>query len=341
MIKRVFRWFNLGLMAGAFTAVSVFGSPLPEQDTNHRRLTVHLQGVFEAKVSLIPFEGLKAVYSKPVGEVSNVKSGGTVTIEIPPRYLPGEFVLRIDYRVKEADHPYPAEKNIFINKQDIELFVDPLHIHNSDYTKFSAGERENTVYDAFIRENSKKRMPIDLLRQFLLSYDRPKSKLYRQAVKDFKQRCGEYNIWLDNQADAHSELYVSNLFQFQHIPAVEWDGSESERVSRILENYFDGIDFSDPIIVGSRGLSLFMDGYMKLYGLQVTTEEERSPLFVRAGRIACEKASRGHPEVYGWMVDYFYTGYETYGIEARIAILQEHINNPNCLTSKKQQTIKR
>lgn len=336
MIKTVFRWFSLAIMAWAFSAVLGFGAPLPEQDTNQRRFTVHLQGVFAAKVSLMPLEGLKAVYSKPVGEVSDVKNGETATIEIPARYLPGEFVLRIDYRAKEADHPYPAEKHIFVNKQDVELFVDPLRIHNSDYTKFSAGERENTVYNDFIRENSKKRMPIDLLRQFLLGYDRPKSKLYKQTDKEFQRRRVEYNTWLDNQADAHSELYVSNLFQFQHIPAIEWSGSESEPISRILKNYFEGIDFSDPIIVGSRELSLLMDGYMKLYGMQVTAEEQRNPLFVRAGRIACEIASQGHPKVYGWMVDYFYTGYETYNIEAGMTMLREHINNPNCLTSVKR-----
>jgi peroxiredoxin len=41
------------------------------------------------------------------------------------------------------------------------------------------------------------------------------------------------------------------------------------------------------------------------------------------------------------MVDYFYRGYETYGLDKGIAMLQQHINNPNCLTSKKKQIIKR
>ena len=341
MIKRVFRWFSLGIMAWVLTVVSVFGSSVPEQDTNQRRLTVHLQGVFEAKVSLIPFEGLKAVYSEPVGEVSDVKNGETAAIEVPAQYLPGEFVLRIDYRVKEADNPYPAERIIYINKQDVELAVNPPYINNDQKTKFNKGEKENTAYSAFMEKNSKKRMPIDLLRQFLLSYDRPKSKLYRQGVKEFERRRVEYNTWLDNQARAHRELYVSSLFQFQHIPAIEWKGNESEHISQVLKNYFEGIDFSDPSIIRLRELHRFMDGYMKLYGMQVTTEELRDSLFVQAGRLACKKASQGHPKVYGWMVDYFYTGYETYDIKDGMTMLREHINNPNCLTSKKQQIIKR
>lgn len=75
--------------------------------------------------------------------------------------------------------------------------------------------------------------------------------------------------------------------------------------------------------------------------MQATSNELRDSLFTQAGRVACEKASQGHPKVYGWMVDYFYVGYETYHIDKGMAMLQQHIDNPNCLTSKKQQITKR
>lgn len=341
MIQRIFRWFSLGVLAWAFASVPVFGSPAPEQAENVRRLTVHLQGVFSAKVSVIPFNGLKALYLTPVAEVSDVKNGGTAAIKIPAQYLPGEFVLRIDYRAKEADPPYPAERTIYINNQDVELTVNPPYINNDEKTKFNAGEKENTAYSAFIKENSIKRAPVDLLKQFLLSYDRPKSELYAQATKEFARRRVEYNQWLSNQAKTQRELYVSRLFQFQYVPAIVWGGSEKERLSQVLKNYFEGIDFSDPLIIRTRQLSRFMDDYMRLYGMQATNGESRDALFTQAGSLACEKASRGHPKVYGWMVDYFYAGYETYGIKQGMAMLQEHINNPNCLTSKKQQITRR
>lgn len=327
--------------AWVFVSALVFGMPLLAQDANDRQLVVHLQGVFEAKVSLILFNGLKAVYLNPVGEVLNVKNGQTATIEIPPQYLPGEFLLRIDYRAKEADSPYPAERIIYINKQDIELSVKPPYINNSDITNFSAGEKENTVYNAFIKENSAKRMQIDLLRQLLLGYDQPKSDFYNQAVKELEQRRMEYNQWLSDQARTYHELYVSRLFQFQYIPATTWGGSENERLNQIIKNYFEGIDFSDSLIIRSRELSKFMDDYIRLYAMQAKTNEERDSLFTQAGRVACGKASKGHPKVYGWMVDYFYAGYESLNTKDGMAMLQEHINNPNCLTSKKQQIIKR
>ena len=120
-----------------------------------------------------------------------------------------------------------------------------------------------------------------------------------------------------------------------------FSGEEKERLGEILKNYFEGINFSDPLIIRSRELSKFMDVYMGLYGMQATTLELRDSLFTQAGKVACEKASQGDPKVYGWMVDYFYTGYETYDIKSGMAMLQEHINNPNCLTTKKQQILQR
>ncbi|MBI5873243.1 MAG: redoxin domain-containing protein [Candidatus Omnitrophica bacterium] len=324
-----------------FAYVSVFVGPAQAQDAVERTIRVHLQEVFDAKVSVIPFNGLKAVYANPIGEVSGVKNGETATFKIPAEYLPGEFLLRLDYRAKETDAPYPAERNIFINKQDIELTVNPPYINNSDKTKFGAGEKENTIYSDFIKENSAKRMPIELLRQVLLSYDRPRSDFYGQAIKEFEQRRAEYNQWLGEQAKKYHDLYVARLFQFQHIPATAWSGSEKERLNQILKNYFDGIDLSDPLIIRSRELSKFMDDYIRLYAMQATTKESRDALFTQAGRIACEKASKGHPSVYGWMADYFYIGYESLGIKQGMAMLEEHINNPNCLTSKKQQITKR
>jgi thiol-disulfide isomerase/thioredoxin len=331
-----------------FAVVTAFGSSALGQDTKDRRLIVHLQEVFDAKVSVIPFNGLKAVYANPIGEAAGVKNGGTAMIKIPSEYLPGEFLLRLDYRAKETDPPYPAERSVFINTQDVELTVNPPYINNSDKTKFGAGETENTVYSAFVKENGAKRMPIDLLMQFLLSYDRPGSDLYAEAVKEFEQRRTEYNQWLSEQVKVHSNLYVSRLFQFQYIPVTAWAGKEKERPGQILKNYFDGVDLSDPLITRSRELFMFMDGYIRLWAMQATedrgqkiTKESRDALFTQAGRIACEKASKGHPSVYGWMVDYFYVGYESLGIKQGMAMLKEHINNPNCLTSKKQQITKR
>ncbi|MDP8297308.1 MAG: hypothetical protein RAP41_03895 [Candidatus Orphnella occulta] len=346
-MQRIFRWFILSVMCLlilVFISVLVYAIQVqnvtqePEQDTDDRLLTIHLQGVSSATASLKPFGGAKAI--SPIAKTQDAKNGKTAVIKIPAQYLPREFLLKIDYRDKETDFLSHTGRYIFINKQDIELSVNPLYINNSDYTKFSDGETENTVYRAFMEESSKKRMPIESLRQFLLSYTLPESKLYTQAAEEFEQRRLEYNTWLSNQAEAYGGLFVSNLFQFQYIPQIEWSGSLEERYNRLLNAYFDGIDFSNPLITYSHNMSLFMDGYIRLYSMKAATEELRNSSLIKAGRIACEKASHGHPEVYGWMVDYFYKGYAMYKVDDGIVMLREHIDNPNCLTSKREQITK-
>jgi len=332
-------WISASVMVWVFAVVPVFGAPAAEQGADERLLTVHLQGVFSAKISVIPFEEGKAINT--VAEADNVKSGETAVLKVPIQYVPGEFVIRIYYRAKESDSPYPTEKTIFINRQDIELFIDPLHIHDTEKTKFSAGETENTVYLAFMEENNKKRKQVFLLQEFLSNYDSPKSELYAQGVKEFEKRRVEYNAWLNDQTETHHDLYVARLFQFQYLPAIDWIVSQNEQNRQLLENYFERIDLNDPLIVRSRELQMFMDGYMRSYSMQADSEESRDELFAEAGRVACEKASEGDPKVYGWVVDYFYKGYETYGITGGMAVLEKHINNPNCLTSKKQQINKR
>lgn len=346
-MQKIFRWFTLSVMcliilvfisASVYTIQAQNVTQEQEQEADDRLLSIHLQGVSSTTASLKPFGGVKDI--SPIAKTQDAENDKTVLIKIPAQYLPGEFLLKIDYRDKEADSLSRADKTIFINKQDIELSLNPLHINNNDYTKFSEGETENTVYNIFMKEDSEKRMPLVSLRQFLLSYSLPESKLYTQAVEEFEQRRLEYNTWLSDQAEAYGGLYVSNLFQFQYIPQMEWSGSLEERYNRLLNAYFDGIDFSNPLIISSHNMPFFMDGYIGLYSMKAATEELRNSLLIEAGRIACEKASQGHPEVYGWMVDYFYKGYAGSKIDDGMVMLKVHINNPDCLTSKREQITK-
>ncbi len=281
-----------------------------------RRLSARIEGVYDANVSVIPFVGAKADYKNPLGLVPDVKAGEIAVIDIPQERLPGEFVLRIDYRVKETDHPYPAERIIFLNDQDMVMTVNPLQINNDEVTYFQEGEREDVVYAVFMKENTQKRMPIEALRQFLLSYDRPESQVCIEAEKEFEQRRREYNAWVKEQAKEHAGLFVSRLFQFHYIPAVDWSGDSKARVEDMLKHYFDGIDFSDPMILHSRELTRFLDQYMRLFGLQGQDRDEQHRLLIQAGETLKKKVEQGqgHPLVQAWIQEYLRKGYEAQGM---------------------------
>ena len=318
----------------------ILASPTPlSAQSGNVTITIHLRGVYESKISLLSLSGSRTF--KSFKEVQGIKNGETTRISIPYETLPGEFVLRFDYKEKESSTPYPSEKYLFINKQDLELWVHPMFSNNSDSSYFQADEKENATFTRFSEKNSKQKEKLALLQNFLMNYDDTESGFYQQGIKEYEQRRNNYNQWLATQTQQDKDLFVSSLYCFQFVPLILWKGSETDRITSLINQYFDGMDFTNPMIIKTSELNKWMDGYVNLYGQLSTTTALRDSLFPLAGRTAIEKAKLGHPLVYGWMVDYFYRGYETNGIDAGMKILEPYTSDPNCLTSKRQEIARR
>ncbi|MCX6269057.1 MAG: thioredoxin-like domain-containing protein [Bacteroidetes bacterium] len=316
-------------------SVSFYSSAQPKDIT----ITIHLRGVYESKISVLALTVSKTF--KPIVEVPGIKDGQTTKISIPKDKLPGEFVLRFDYKENEASTPYPSEKNIFAYQQDLELWVSPKYCNNGDSTRFQPGELENATFVNFSKENGRQKEKIGLLQNFLMNYDDSESAFFIQGIKEYDQRRQAYNQWLVTRALQDSALFVSNLYRFQFIPEISLKGNETDRIHSLINHYFDGMDFKDPLLIKTAELNKWMDNYVNLYGQLSTTTALRDSLFPAAGRTAIEKARQGHPMVYGWMVDYFYRGYEANAIDAGMKILEPYLNDPNCLTSKRQEIERR
>ena len=315
----------------------IFQSNLQSQSKDVT-ITIHLRGVYDSKISLM---GLSTKIFKTVTEVPGIKDGETTKIVVAKATLPGEFVLRFDYRDKESSTPYPSEKYIFVNDQDLELWVSPKYCNNGDSTHFQKGERENAAFVEFSNENGKKKEKLGVLQGFLMNYDDTESSVFKEGVKEYEQRRQAYNQWLRERIRQDQKLFVSCLYNFQYVPQIPWQGSESERIQNMITHYFDGMDFKDPNLVRTSEINKWIDSYVNLYGQQCTTTALRDSLFPLAGKTAIEKARKGNPIVYGWMVDYFYRGYESNAIDAGMKILEPYLNDTNCLTSKRQEIMRR
>ena len=297
------------------------------------RLTIHLRGVYQSKISLLGLHHQRLF--KPITEVSGVKNGETAVLTVQKEHLPGEFVLRFDYKEKETSTPYPSEKSLIINQQNLEFWVSPTYCNNPDSSHFQPDEIENATYLGFSMENGKKKEKLGLLHNFLMSYDENDSRFYQEGIKEYEKRRNDFNKWLKGQINKDSHLFVSSMYPFQYVPEIPWKGTENERLKSMIAHYFDGMDFANPDIIRTSFINKWMDNYVNLYGQLATTVALRDSLFPLAGKIAIEKAKTGHPQVYGWLVDYFYRGYETNGIDAGMKILEPYLNDPNCQTSKK------
>ena len=303
------------------------------------KLKINLRGVYESKITLLPLTGSNTM--KPIAEGDNIKNGETAVISVSQDQLPGEFVLRFDYKEKETSTPYPSEKQIIISDQDIELWVNPPYCNNTDSTWFQKGERENTLFSQFSVDNGKKNANLGLLQNLVMNYEYKKSNFYQQAVAEYEKKRIEYNQWITEQTVKYKALFISHTFPFLYVPQIALKGSESDKMQSILAHYFDKIDFNDTVIIKTTGLKEWMTSYVNMYGAMSKTEAMRDSLIPLAGKRAIEKAKLGNPKVYGWMVDYFYAGFEVNNITKGMTMLQQYIDDPNCLTSKKQQIIKR
>jgi len=297
-------------------------------------LKIHLSGVYSSKISLLPLSGSGAL--KPLIEHPGVENGKTAVLTVPKDKLPGQFVLRFDYVEKEGSAPYPSEKYFFIGDQDLELWVQPKSVNNPDSTYFQKGEKENTLFMTFSMQNGKRKEQLGLLQNFLMSYDQPQSKFYNSGIDEYENRRGEYNSWVRSQVELHKDAFVSCLFPFQYVQPIAWKGTEKERMNSLIEHYFDGMDFKNPLLAKTAELKDWMNKYVNLYGAMSTTVALRDSLFALAGKRAIEKAKLGHPLVYGWMVDYFYVGFESFNISSGIKMLEPYLNDPYCLTTKRQ-----
>ncbi|WP_245681346.1 thioredoxin-like domain-containing protein [Arcticibacter eurypsychrophilus] len=300
---------------------------------------IHILGVYESKITLLPLVGANAL--KPLVEKVGIKSGEISTITVLKDRLPGTFVLRFDYKEKESSTPYPSEKYIFINNQNLELWVQPKAVSNPDSTYFQKDEMENSLFASFSIENAKRKQQIGLLQNFLMAYDKPQSPFYNTGIQEYETRRVEYNQWITSQINQHKEAFISTIFPFQYVQPIDWKGKETDRINSLMAHYFDNMDFKDPLLVKTAELKEWMDKYVNFYGAMSTTIALRDSLFTLAGKRSIEKAKSGHPLVYGWVVDYFYKGYEGFNIPSGIKMLEPYLQDPKCLTSKRLEIEKR
>ena len=302
-----------------------------------RKVSIDLRGVYDAKVSVTPFFGTHL--ADPVIKDVQLVNKGRLEVQIPVALLPGEFLFRFDYRAKASDQPYPAELSLFVNRDDITVKINPLYTRGDSL--ILGNDHENKAYNDFTSKNQEWRQQLGLLQQLLGGYTRRGSVLVKQACTEYESLRKEYNEWINSQILAYPNLFVPHLFVFQYLQPTQWDLQPEAQLTDMAKRYFDAISLNDTLVLRSRQLNEFMGAYVGLFGARATTEALRDSLFTQAGRIACHKASVGNPKVYGWMVDYFYTGYESNAIDAGLKMLAQHLNNPNCLTSKKMAIQKR
>lgn len=302
-------------------------------------VSIHLRGVYESRISLIPLSGSKQF--KTISDVAGIKNNESIVLQVSQEFLPGEFMVRFESREKKESEPKPSEKRILINQQNLELWINPIYASNPDSVRFQKDEKENTAFALFSKENNQKLQKLGVLQNFLMNYDDTKSKLFKQGIEEYEKRRQGYNQWLNLQTIKDSSLFASSIYRFNYVPKIAWEGSEKDREQSLLQHFFDGIDFNDPVIIKTAQMNDWMNAYVNMNMKLITKMSIRDSIISKAATTAIEKSKQGSPIVYGWMVDYFYKGFEANNLPAVMKVLEPYLADPNCLTSKRMEIERR
>lgn len=224
-------------------------SPFVFTKAQYINLTIYLRGVYESKISLLPLADLNSY--EPLAVIDSVKNGDTALIKISTVSLPGEFVLRFDYKEDAASTPYPSEKRIIINNQDIHLWAHPVFSNSSDSTWFQEDEKENKAYFNFLKESGDQKKMLILIQDFLLNYNDINSDFYKEGISEYEKRRNSFNQWISIQVKQNKRLFASSLFSFHYVPKINWNGSETDRKQSLRDDYLNAIDFNDPFILNT------------------------------------------------------------------------------------------
>ncbi len=330
-MKTSLRIFALFTIICLTTFISSFakGTELQVTLLGIKQSNIYVYSIAESKNNLIQ-------------EFKDIQQDQTVSIDIPQNYLPGEFIVYFEFNSSpQTQKPQTAEKMIILNDKDIKLYANPLFINNSDSTYFSENDIENKTLTNFTRKAVKNMNMLDILQTFLLSYDNSTSDVYKAGIEEYSQRCTKHNNWIDEQINEHKNLFCSNMFYFYYVPNINWNGNSFQQRQSIIDNYFEGMDFSNTQILRVSYLKNWMDTYVNKYIELASSYEMVSSLFITAGQTAIEKSKKGDPYFYGWMVDYFFNGYESMNIQEGITMLEKYTKDPNCMTYKRKEIEKR
>jgi len=261
---------------------------------------------------------------RPLAQVTQVKSGQSALIEFSSSMLPGEFLIRYDYRVRDTDSSYPSEQRIIIGHEGVSFEIDPTKANEKISIRWLSGSMEDKTWDTFLMSRRAWQAKLLPLRQWLESEGDTRSKIYKLAFMEFETRRRSYHRWLDSFRTRHSELFVSHLMPFASEPPLARKGNPIPIPPNAL---LSKLDLRDSFIVRSSFMNTFFNTYLSSLSSKDIPEDS---IRVRIHRVASEildLSKYGHPTVRGWIVDYLYDGFLASGMDSSIPMLAPMIKD--------------
>jgi thiol-disulfide isomerase/thioredoxin len=190
------------------------------------------------------------------------------------------------------------------------------------------GDNMNKDFQTFQSEMVQKSQKIDLLTGILNTFDR-KGAYHKYTEKEYGIQLKKYNKWLEGFSTGHD--FTDRLKPLFYQGSKNWE----ERGS--AKGIFSSFPVNDTILLDYNGYKEFLDFEMR----KAFTHANSDSALIAQSVFLANRAAKGTPKVYGWLIDYLFVGFETYGIDKGIAMLKPHTDNPDCLTKRRDAVNKR
>ncbi len=265
----------------------------------------------------VVFEVFRAGKLIPVDTII-VQQPGLFNFNIPGWSYPGEFYLSFMAGGKKQSFPF------LLTRQPDSVLLTSSN-KGIDFKIFGdVTETAHREFNASLAEGAAKlRLLSGILRTFPLG-----TKYYKQTQQEYQKQLTVHNQKID-QAVINSNVWISVQWPLQKWPEKIKPG--------IMVPDFSFLPVKDTMILHTSLYSKYLNEQMRM---AMNDPNQDSALLSTADALA-GRASEGHPLVYGWLIDYLQQGFEAIGFDRGIEILGEHIQHPDCLTSKKREIMYR
>ncbi len=266
-------------------------------------------------------------------ELGKSNDGDSCIYNVSSEILPCQLTIEL----KPKDNTDRSKVlNVFMTNKDLHLSIPDWNSKPNWH-----GDIENLANEVFISKCVEKKQQLQVLQNFLANYAEDDG-LSQQASRIYSEKRKAYNWWVNQQIAENSNLCVSRIWKNQLITGADISSNKEMNVQEVIGHAFDFEDFTDTTLLNTDYYLNLINNYMSMNEMLVRLKDlNRKNHMTEAGSKLAVLASAGHPRLYGWVVDYLFTNYERYSIHNGIAMLKEHMDKPNCLTSKKQEISRR
>jgi thiol-disulfide isomerase/thioredoxin len=230
----------------------------------------------------------------------------------------------------------PQSINLIFNKENISFYsnfnfpIDSLKIIESE---------ENKIYYSFLSEYNKLDYRIQQIYPLLSNYPET-TDFYDRVVSEFHEIQKEQELIIEKTTQKYPDTYAARIIKMYRTPFLEGTWTEMERVLYMREHFFNGLDFTDTLLLNSNIYTKKIIEFLSLYRNPNLMQSEQEDLFIEAVDKILTVVNQDR-DMYAFVLDYLIKGFEKFKFEKVLTHIADNYMDESCETENELLVKKR